>query len=200
MKEALEKIQRILEKSIINNNKASIIISGGSSPTNLINALNNLDIEWKKVKVMLLDERLVKENNEHSNERCLKKNFFKNYSKNAKYQKIRNLIIDDEIDLAILGFGTDGHFASIFPCHLENNDFIDIKKEPQILKTDKVGNPNVARLTMNLSAFSRVENIFIIINSEEKLGVINNAKLDKSLPIHYLLNLKYPIINTIKDF
>ncbi len=77
MKEALEKIQKILEKSILNYDKASIIISGGSSPTNLVHALNNLDIEWKKVKVMLLDERLVKENNEHSNEQYLKKNFLK---------------------------------------------------------------------------------------------------------------------------
>jgi 6-phosphogluconolactonase len=200
MKEALEKIQEILEKSILNNDKASIIVSGGSSPTNLVHALNNLDIEWKKVKVMLLDERLVKENDEHSNEQYLKRNFFKNYSKNAKYQKIRNLIIDDKIDLAILGFGTDGHFASIFPCHLEDDNFFDITKEPMILQTDKVGNPCVARLTMNLSAFSKVENIFIIINSEEKLEVINNAKHDKSLPIHYLLNLEYPNIKTVKDF
>ena len=46
MKEALEKIQKILEKSILNYDKASIIISGGSSPTNLVHALNNLDIEW----------------------------------------------------------------------------------------------------------------------------------------------------------
>ena len=75
MKEALEKIQEILEKSILNNDKASIIVSGGSSPTNLVHALNNLDIEWKKVKVMLLDERLVKENDEHSNEQYLKRNF-----------------------------------------------------------------------------------------------------------------------------
>ena len=200
MKKVIENIQKILAESIKSKNKASMIISGGSSPTSLLKRLNDIDIEWKKVSVMLLDERLVNENNEYSNERYLKENFFKNYSKDAKYQSIRNLKIDNEIDIAILGFGIDGHFASIFPCHLQDNNFIDITEEPQILRTEKMGDPSVARLTMNLSTFSRIKYIFIIISSEEKLDVINNAKHDCNLPIHYLLNLKYPEIKMIKGF
>ena len=79
MKKVIENIQKILAESIKSKNKASMIISGGSSPTSLLKRLNDIDIEWKKVSVMLLDERLVNENNEYSNERYLKENFFKNY-------------------------------------------------------------------------------------------------------------------------
>lgn len=200
MEKNVEKIEKILNKSIQVNDKASMIVSGGSSPTNLLHALNDLDIEWMKVKVMLLDERLVDENNKHSNQRYLKENFFKNHAKNAIYKSIRDLNIEKNIDLAILGFGSDGHFASIFPCHLNEKEFINLNEEPKILKTTKMGNPYVARLTMNLSAFLRVKNIFIIINSNKKLDTFHEAKDNKNLPIYHLLNLENINIEVIKDF
>ena len=196
----VEKIERILNKSIQENNKASMIVSGGSSPTNLLHALNDLDIEWIKVNVMLLDERLVDEDNKYSNQRYLRENFFKNHTKNANYKSIRDLNIEKNIDLAILGFGVDGHFASIFPCHLYEKEFIDLNEEPKILKTTKMGNPCVARLTMNLSAFLRVKNIFIIINSNKKLDTFHDAKNNKNLPIYHLLKLENVNIEVILDF
>ena len=98
MEKNVEKIEKILNKSIQVNDKASMIVSGGSSPTNLLHALNDLDIEWMKVKVMLLDERLVDEHNEHSNQRYLRENFFKNHSKNAIYKSIRDLNIEQNIE------------------------------------------------------------------------------------------------------
>ena len=200
MEKNVEKIEKILNKSIQVNDKASMIVSGGSSPTNLLHALNDLDIEWMKVKVMLLDERLVDEHNKHSNQRYLRENFFKNHSKNAIYKSIRDLNIEQNIDLAILGFGSDGHFASIFPCHLYEKEFIDLNEEPKILKTTKMGNPCVARLTMNLSAFLRVKNIFIIINSNKKLDTFHDAKDNKNLPIYHLLKLENVNIEVILDF
>ena len=87
-----------------------------------------------KVKVMLLDERLVDEHNEHSNQKDTLEKIFKNHSKNAIYKSIRDLNIEQNIDLAILGFGSDGHFASIFPCHLYEKEFIDLNEEPKIFK------------------------------------------------------------------
>ena len=196
----VEKIKRILNKSIQENNKASMIVSGGRSPTNLLHALNDLDIEWIKVNVMLLDERLVDKDNKYSNQRYLRENFFKNHTKNANYKSIRDLSIEKNIDLAILGFGSDGHFASIFPCHLYEKEFIDLNEEPKILKTTKMGNPCVARLTMNLSAFLRVKNIFIIINSNKKLDAFHEAKDNKNLPIYHLLKLENVNIEVILDF
>jgi len=200
MEKNVEKIEKILNKSIQVNDKASMIVSGGRSPTNLLHALNDLDIEWIKVNVMLLDERLVDKDNKYSNQRYLRENFFKNHTKNANYKSIRDLSIEKNIDLAILGFGSDGHFASIFPCHLYEKEFIDLNEEPKILKTTKMGNPCVARLTMNLSAFLRVKNIFIIINSNKKLDAFHEAKDNKNLPIYHLLKLENVNIEVILDF
>ena len=63
-----------------------------------------------------------------------------------------------------------------------------------------MGNPCVARLTMNLSAFLRVKNIFIIINSNKKLDTFHEAKDNNNLPIYHLLNLENINIEVIKDF
>lgn len=200
MKKEIKKIKENLKDSISFNDEASIVVSGGSSPTNFLQALDNIDLEWHKVRIMLLDERLVDVKDKKSNEKTLKDNFFKNYSKSAHYQSIRNLEFSNNIDLAILGFGLDGHFASIFPCHLNENKFIDINSKPKILKTKEMGDPRVARLTLNLAAFSKVKNISIICNSNEKFKVINDAKNNSNLPLHHLLKLEYPNIEVIKDF
>jgi|TARA_S200000501_G_scaffold173094_1_gene163049 6-phosphogluconolactonase len=200
MKIEIKKIKENLKDSISFNDEASIVVSGGSSPINFLQALDNIDLEWHKVRIMLLDERLVNVKDKKSNEKTLKDNFFKNYSKSAHYQSIRNLEFSNNIDLAILGFGLDGHFASIFPCHLNENKFIDINSKPKILKTKEMGNPQVARLTLNLAAFSKVKNISIICNSNEKFKVLNDAKNNSNLPLHHLLKLEYPNIEVIKDF
>ncbi len=200
MKIEIKKIKENLKDSILFNDEASIVVSGGSSPINFLQALDNIDLEWHKVRIMLLDERLVNVKDKKSNEKTLKDNFFKNYSKSAHYQSIRNLEFSNNIDLAILGFGLDGHFASIFPCHLNENKFIDINSKPKILKTKEMGNPQVARLTLNLAAFSKVKNISIICNSNEKFKVLNDAKNNSNLPLHHLLKLEYPNIEVIKDF
>ena len=200
MKKEIKKIKENLKDSISFNDEASIVVSGGSSPTNFLQALDNIDLEWHKVRIMLLDERLVDVKDKKSNEKTLKDNFFKNYSKSAHYQSIRNLEFSNNIDLAILGFGLDGHFASIFPCHLNENKFIDINSKPKILKTKEMGDPRVARLTLNLAAFSKVKNISIICNSNEKFKVLNDAKNNSNLPLHHLLKLEYPNIEVIKDF
>lgn len=200
MQKDIKKIKGILTDSILSKDEASIIVSGGSSPIKILHGLDNINLEWHKVKIMLLDERLVHKKNKDSNERNLKNNFFKNFSKSARYQSIRNSEFDNNIDLAILGFGFDGHFASIFPCHLKEYKFTDLRNEPCILKTKEMGDPYVARLTLNLSAFSRVSNIFIICNSRKKFKVIEDAKNNSALPLHHLLKLKYPNIEVIKDF
>ena len=115
-KKITEKIVNLLNESISINKKASLIVSGGDSPKKILNSLDNTKCAWDKVEIMLADERLVDVKSKFSNENNLKENFFKNFSKNAKYKSIRDLNIENDLSqVAILGFGLDGHFASIFP-------------------------------------------------------------------------------------
>jgi 6-phosphogluconolactonase len=60
-------ISKKLSFSIENNGMASLVISGGSSPLKVFEELSNIDIPWPKVKVTLVDDRLVDYNNKFSN-------------------------------------------------------------------------------------------------------------------------------------
>ncbi len=201
-REAVKKIIDILTRAISSNDRVRLIVSGGTSPQKILNLLDNTKFAWEKVEVMLADERLVKRDNEFSNERNLKENFFCNYSKNASYKCIRDLQFDQDIrtEIALLGFGYDGHFASIFPDHLKNKEYVNLNHKPRILKTGALGIPTVNRLTLNLAAFSQIENIFIIVNSHKKMSVIEDAKFNKKLPLHYLINSSCLNIELIKNF
>jgi 6-phosphogluconolactonase len=101
----------------------------------------------------------------------------------------------------LLGMGEDGHFASLFPKLIQTNpEYFDLKSEPEIFFTDPMGSPCHKRASMNLSMILESKNIFLLVSSEKKLEVLNQAKSDKSLPLFYLLNQKKTEIKIIKDF
>jgi 6-phosphogluconolactonase/glucosamine-6-phosphate isomerase/deaminase len=53
---------------------------------------------------------------------------------------------------------------------------------------------------MNLSMILESKNIFLLVSSEKKLQVLNQAKYDQSLPLYYLLNQDKADIKIIKHF
>ena len=69
-------ISKKLSLSIENNGMASLVISGGSSPLKIYEELSNIDIPWPKVKVTLVDDRLVDYNNNYSNHKLIYDFFF----------------------------------------------------------------------------------------------------------------------------
>ncbi|NBX79270.1 MAG: hypothetical protein EBQ94_02655 [Flavobacteriales bacterium] len=134
-KEALEdslcqQIKSDLENAISTNGKASLLVSGGTTPKGLFLKLNQLEIDWKNVIVGLVDERFVPNTSEFSNEKLVKENLLINQATDAQFvsmvqnseNEIENLAlvqesysIFNEATIALLGMGEDGHTASIFP-------------------------------------------------------------------------------------
>ena len=45
--------------------------------------------------------------------------------------------------------GEDGHFASLFPDMINQNEAFDLNASPKILITPPQGNPLIPRITMN---------------------------------------------------
>ena len=81
----VELISDKLTASIKKNDKASIVVSGGSSLLKIFEDLSNKDICWSKVQVTLVDDRLVDARSDESNQKLINEKFLINNAKNAKF-------------------------------------------------------------------------------------------------------------------
>ena len=80
-----DNISQILQSAINSKGKASIAVSGGSTPKGFFKALSNKSIDWKKVTITLADERWVDINSEDSNTRLVHENLLQNNAKAATF-------------------------------------------------------------------------------------------------------------------
>ena len=181
-----------LTASIKNNDKASLVVSGGSSLLKIFEELSNTDICWSKVQVTLVDDRLVDARSDESNQKLINEKFLINNAKKAKFFPLNQELIIKKVfmiafNIVLLGMGEDGHFESLFPEMINNHDAFDINADNKILNTHSIGNPFVPRITMNLSLILRSEIIFLIVKGNFKQNILSKALEDGSYPIHYLI-------------
>jgi len=206
MKNISQTIFNELEKDLCENAESTFIVSGGSSPVQIFKDLSAMEAKWSDINISLVDDRVVDINHEDSNEKLVKELLIKDKAKDASFISICNqpndlLTLKRPFNVMLLGMGEDGHFASLFPKLIQTNpEYFDLKSEPEIFFTDPMGSPCHKRASMNLSMILESKNIFLLVSSEKKLEVLNQAKSDKSLPLFYLLNQKKTEIKIIKDF
>jgi 6-phosphogluconolactonase len=181
-----------LKLAIDKKGTATFVVSGGTSPLKLFEDLSKIDLPWNKVKITLVDDRLVNKNHIHSNQKLINDHLLKNKAKLANFIPLSEKIIKSKIiitpfDVNLLGMGEDGHFASLFPDMINDFNLFDLSADPNILTITSHGDPFLPRITMNLSLILKSEFIVLLVKGSIKQKIIDQAKNDNSLPIHYLL-------------
>ena len=126
-----EEIVTHLKEAITERGKASLVVSGGSTPAPLFDLLAETEIDWAQVTILLADERWVASDHPDSNEGLLKRTLLQGHASQAKFVSLISAFPDEELtlkevnaalkdidcfDVVILGMGNDGHTASLFPC------------------------------------------------------------------------------------
>lgn len=194
-----------LTSGIEQDGKASIAVSGGSTPKGLFAALSQADIDWSKVDVTLVDERWVDTDSDQSNERMLRECFAVNHAANANIigmksadaevaygvdnynHKLANLI-KQPFDVVILGMGGDGHTASWFPDAPEIDSALDPKASSLTLSTLPPSQP-MPRITLSYPCVAAAKNIYLHITGDDKRQVLENGLgTTDALPIHRTLS------------
>ncbi len=177
-----------LRDSLLKTGKVSIALSGGSSPVALYEGLSSIDLNWARIRVTLIDDRLVPADHDDSNQKLVRKSLLRGKAGMAQFIRLQDWQEDHFPDIAILGMGTDGHFASLFPAMMGDAMAFDPVADPAILTTAPMGNPPHARITMNLSMILAIPNRVLMVVGDEKKAILSAALNGKDLPITRLLS------------
>lgn len=194
-----------LENAININGEASLLVSGGSTPKPLFKKLSESDIAWYKVTIALCDERWVPNNHKDSNEKFVKELLLVGFAKEAKFipmyqegvniedaQQICSDIYKNELfpfDVIILGMGSDGHTASLFPNNIKlEESFNDETKLCIYMEPDTAPHK---RMSLTKNAILSSNNIYLHFEGEEKQAVYKKVLdgIDKNeMPISSIIN------------
>jgi len=183
-------VSQLLNDAIKHKGKASIAVSGGSTPKGFFSLLSQTDIDWSKVTVTLADERWVGIDNQDSNTRLVHENLLQNKATAAKFfhlkqgEELSDETLSDlnvaanttllPLDVLILGMGEDGHTASLFPCSEEISQGLASDNDKALLKVMPKTAPH-QRISFSFSALSKSENTFLHLCGENKQVVLNKA-------------------------
>ena len=190
--DVIELITKNLSSSINKYQNASIAVPGGTSPIKIFNELSKQKLDWSKVQITLVDDRLVEPDNDHSNQKLINDYLLKNDAKKSKFFPLnKNLIKNDNfkfpLDICLLGIGNDGHFASLFPNMINNTNMLDPKSKSSIDEVKANGNPFIPRISMNLPLILSSNLIILLIKGKLKQEVLREAYNNKNIPLYYLL-------------
>lgn len=190
----VSRIVRILERGVDENDKATLLVSGGSTPVPLFDALSQEDMPWRHVQCALVDERWVPEHHEASNTALVRKHLLRGKARHARFQ--RTYVDDTDVesrvatlnergfwrDLAptvcILGMGGDLHTASIFP-GADHTVRALSDLAPAVMRTYPTGtpdNPPFDRVTLTMPVLKRATEVILLIKGDAKRERYEHAK------------------------
>jgi 6-phosphogluconolactonase len=198
---AAEHVAGCLNSSLAEANRATVVLSGGSTPARCFDLLSQRALAWDRIRLAMSDERWVPHDHPDSNERLLRESLLQNAASCASVMSIyqADLSVDERCDslqkqlpkrpfaCSLLGMGADGHFASLFPDSDILSVGLDRKSKRFYLPVRTAASPH-PRVSMTLAALLHSNAILLLMFGDEKRAVYERAKAgDKSLPISALL-------------
>lgn len=189
-----ERIAAELNTGIIRNNRASMVVSGGSTPKALFEKLSFIDLPWEKVTISLVDERWVDPKSRESNEYLVKTHLLKNHAAKAAFiglktgdttaragvsQCLKNFkALSDPFDVVILGMGDDGHTASFFPHADALGEALDTNDDCIAITPPKAPHE---RMTLSRKRLLNTRTLLLHIEGQTKHHVYLEALKNKSV-------------------
>ena len=198
----------IVESAIDARGAAVIALPGGKTPIAIYDKLAQAKLDWKRVTILPTDDRLVPMGDALSNITAIAKVFLpkgvralpitseaaSDYKAAGRAADARLQDVHWPLDLCVLGVGTDGHTASIFP----GPDFDEAVNGPKerravgVMPGDLPSEAPVARVTLTRQAIVSSRALMIAVSGQAKRDVIERAINDGPMS-------PYPIGRVLAD-
>ena len=185
-----------LSAAIAERGEASLVLPGGSTPRGLLSLLAISELDWSRITVILSDERWLPADHLDSNERQLRGLLLDAGAQQARFLPLRSEVssvdagaevADAELsgiprfDCVVLGMGTDGHTASLFPDSPQLNDGLALNGHHSCIAVHTPSSP-YDRLTLTLPRLLKCEQLILHICGDDKRSVLSEALFSDNPP------------------
>lgn len=191
--ESAGRMARVLRKALLERNRASLALSGGTTPKAAYAELARAEgIDWSRVDVFFVDERAVPAESERSNFRMVKESLLTpaqvppanvlrmpadagdltaaaaEYAATIQARVAARAGVP-AFDLIVFGIGADGHTASLFP------------GEPSVAVVDRwvtaiaATTVHEARLSLTVPILEHAQNAVVLAVGAEKQAALERA-------------------------
>ena len=181
----------IAKKTILENDRFNIVLTGGRSVLSLYKILSESNSNWSKWHIFISDERFLPKNHKDRNDRLINEVWLDNSpipKKNIHFIKVELGLLEarveyentlkkiDKFDIVLLSMGEDGLIASLFPNHV-------YPEEQMVVIEQDSPKPPKGRISMSYQQLNRTNYVFKLIVGESKQKAVTLLKQDVSLPI-----------------
>ena len=191
-----------IQERLAQTGRCGIAFPGGRSPIALMHSLRVEPLDWTRVDVTLVDERAVDSSAEASNARLVQSEFLVDRASHATFHPLHigqtaqasaqalNAGSHPLPDIAVLGFGEDGHFASIFP-----GEMVGFESDEAFFATPPLGQPCVQRISMTWRAINDAKYRVLLASTEAKADLLHRVCRESvrvSCPLSVLAQAERP--------
>jgi len=187
-----------LQRAVEAKGRATLAVSGGTTPKLFFEKLSEIDIPWSRVSVTLVDERQVPETSERSNARLVRTHLLRGKAAAARFVPLVDNPEAEKIpafDVAVLGMGNDGHTASFFPGGDRLAEAIDAGTAKRLIAITAPG-AGEPRLTFTLPVLEQSGRLALHIEGAEKQQVLKKALAEgpeAEMPVRAVLRSAAPV-------
>jgi len=189
-----------VNRTILESGLCKLVLSGGRTPLGIFKRLveNQNKIDWGKVELYWLDERCVSHDSSESNFGMAKRHLIDclqnkpkyypmytsgDYSEAAvKYEELicKKIPQDKDrptFDVALIGIGSDGHVASIFPGSRI------LAEQDKLIMHECVAKLDSDRISMTLPLINQFRHGIVVSRGEDKAWVVEAYKSQENLSL-----------------